>query len=122
MSHVQLIKTFNLERDLNKDRKQSEGEVEEEPRNVLLPEPRAHAPEGGLVLTFDCGDHRPGRAEDVHRVEPLVFADDGLQDSQQLPETLVDSLVETLLVLCKDNSLQVESPHRSLAGLSFQLL
>lgn len=62
-------------------------------------------------LTFDCGDHRPGRAEDVHRVEPLVFADDGLQDSQQLPETLVHSLVEAFLVLCKDTSLQLDTRH-----------
>lgn len=29
MSHVQLIKMLNLERDLNKDRKQTKGKVEE---------------------------------------------------------------------------------------------
>lgn len=74
-------------------------------------------------LTFDCGDHRPGRAEDVHRVEPLVFADDGLQDSQQLPETLVHSLVEAILVLCKDTSLQLDTRHFFFrGGFLFQFL
>lgn len=58
-------------------------------------------------LTFDRGDDGSGRAEDVHRVEALVFADDGLQDAQQLPETLVDSVVEAVLVLWKVTFLQL---------------
>lgn len=54
-----------------------------------------------LFLTFDRGDDGPGCTEDVHRVEALVFADDGLQDSQHLPETFVYRLMEADLVLCK---------------------
>lgn len=56
-------------------------------------------------LTFDCGNNRSSRAEDVHRVEPLVFADYVLQDSQQLPETLMRCMVEAFLVLWKYNAL-----------------
>lgn len=36
-----------------------------------------------------------------------MFADDGLQDAQQLPETLVDSVVEAVLVLWKVTFLQL---------------
>lgn len=52
-------------------------------------------------LTFDRGDDSSSCTEDIHRVEALVFADDGLQDSQQLPQPLVDGLMEAVLVLCK---------------------
>lgn len=52
-------------------------------------------------LTFDCGDDGSSFTEDVHRVEALVFADNGLQDSQQLPKTLMDRLMKAILVLCK---------------------
>jgi len=54
---------------------------------------------GAWRLTFDPRDDGASRAEDVHRVEALVFADDGLEDAQQLPEALVDGLVQAALVL-----------------------
>lgn len=56
---------------------------------------------GPSELTFDRGDDGAGRAEDVHGVEALVFADDDLQHSQQLPEAFVDGVVQAVVVaLC----------------------
>jgi len=52
-------------------------------------------------LTFDCGDDGPGCAEDVHRVQALVFVDNGPQNAQQLAESLVDRLMEAVLMLWK---------------------
>lgn len=49
-------------------------------------------------LTFDRGDDCAGRAEDVHGVEALVFADDDLQHSQQLPEAFVDGVMQAVVV------------------------
>lgn len=53
-------------------------------------------------LTFDRGNDSASCTQDVHRVEALVFADDELQDSQQLSKTLVRRLMEAVLVLWKD--------------------
>lgn len=91
---------------MNKDRKQTNREVEEYPGNVLLCELHTNVEIWWPQLTFDSGNNRSSRTEDVHRVEPLVFADYGLQDPQQLPKTLVHGLVEAFLVLWKNNSLQ----------------
>lgn len=52
-------------------------------------------------LTFDRGNDCSSCTEDVHRVQALVFVDDGLQDSQQLPKALVDHMVQAVLVLWK---------------------
>ncbi|KAJ3611606.1 hypothetical protein NHX12_021621 [Muraenolepis orangiensis] len=63
---------------------------------------KAGGEEGGgwsRRLTFDPGDDGAGRTEDVHRVEARVFLDDGLQDTQQLPQALVDRLVKAALLL-----------------------
>lgn len=49
-------------------------------------------------LTFDRGDDCAGRAEDVHGVEALVFANDDLQHSQQLPEAFVDGVMQAVVV------------------------
>lgn len=55
-------------------------------------------------LTFDRGDDGAGRAEDVDGVEALVFADDDLQHSQQLPEAFVDGVMQAVVVaLCREN-------------------
>lgn len=56
------------------------------------------------MLTFDRGDDCAGRAEDVHGVEALVFADDDLQHSQKLPEAFVDGVMQAVVVaLCGEN-------------------
>lgn len=55
-------------------------------------------------LTFHRGDDGAGCAEDVHGVEALVFADDDLQHSQQLPEAFMDGVVQAVVVaLCGEN-------------------
>lgn len=51
------------------------------------------------LLTFDRGDDGSSCTEDVYRVEALVFADNSLQDPQQLSQPLVDCMVEAILVL-----------------------
>ncbi|TNN65130.1 hypothetical protein EYF80_024639 [Liparis tanakae] len=58
-----------------------------------------HDPTGDL--TFNRRNDSSSCTEDVHRVQALVLADYGLQDSQQLPETLVRRLMEAVLVLWK---------------------
>lgn len=88
---------------MNTDRKQTNREVEEYPGNVLPCELHAHMEIWWPQLTFDSGNYSSSCTQDVHRVEPLVFADYGLQDSQQLPETLMNRLVEAFLVLWKNN-------------------
>ena len=56
------------------------------------------------LLTFDPGNDDASRAEDVHGVEALVFANDGLQDAEQLAQALVDRLVEAVLVLWREDT------------------
>ena len=63
------------------------------------------------LLTFDPGDDDASRAEDVHGVEALVFADDGLQDAEQLAQALVDRLVEAVLVLCREGTWCYRADH-----------
>lgn len=60
-------------------------------------------------LTFDRGDDGAGRAEDVHGVEALVFADDDLQHPQQLPEALVDGVMQAVVVALCGEKARVES-------------
>lgn len=96
---------------MNKDRKQTSREVEEYPGNILPCELHAHMEIWWPQLTFDSGNNSSSRTQDVHRVEPLVFADYGLQDSQQLPETLMHRLVEAFLVLWKEQQSSVS--HRA---------
>lgn len=49
--------------------------------------------------TFDRCDDGSSCAEDIHRVQALVFADNGLQDSQQLTQSLMDRVMKAVLVL-----------------------
>lgn len=82
---------------ISRDRKQA---AEERRRRELV-----HGRSAPSELTFDRGDDGAGRAEDVHRVEALVFADDDLQHSQHLAEAFVDCVVQALVVvLCRENN------------------
>lgn len=106
MSHVQLI---NEEGGFEQRQKTDQWERRRSIRGMLQSGSYMHTCMKEMwwrQLTFDSGNNSSSCTEDVHRVEPLVFADYGLQDSQQLPETLVHRLVEALLVLWKYNSLQ----------------
>lgn len=53
------------------------------------------------ILTFDLSDDGPSSPEDVYRVEGLVFADDRLENTEQLPQPLLYPLSESLVAFWK---------------------
>ena len=62
------------------------------------------------LLTFDLGDDGASRSQDVHGVEGLVFADDGLEDAEELGQTLLHHLLKTFQIIYKQRGSTVSQP------------
>lgn len=54
-----------------------------------------------LSLTFDLGNDCTSRSQDVHRVESLVFSNDGFKNAQQFCQTFLHQREKVLQIVCK---------------------
>lgn len=54
-----------------------------------------------LSLTFDLGNDGTSRSQDVHRVESLVFSNDGFKNAQQFCQTFLHQREKVLQIVCK---------------------
>lgn len=54
-----------------------------------------------LSLTFDLGNDCASCSQDVHRVESLVFSNDGFKNAKQFCQTLLHQREKVLQIVCK---------------------
>lgn len=54
-----------------------------------------------LSLTFDLGNDCTSCSQDVHRVESLVFSNDGFKNAKQFCQTLLHQREKVLQIVCK---------------------
>lgn len=54
-----------------------------------------------LSLTFDLGNDCTSCSQDVHRVEGLVFSNDGFKNAKQFCQTFVHQWEKVLQIVCK---------------------
>lgn len=74
------------------------------------------------LLTFDLGDDSASRSQDVHGVEGLVFADDGLEDAEELCQTFLHHLLKTFQIIWKEERIQKYCESARLSHISIKTL
>lgn len=61
-----------------------------------------------LLLTFDLGNDCTSCSQDVHRVESLVFANDGFKYAKQVCQTFLHQRMKVFQIVCKRRRRQVK--------------